>query len=164
MNEQLDMLKNTVKSSVEDAVKAEFQSYSAVLHKNSNPFKNNVSTENLKEAVKTVVQEEDCSKNLMIFGQPENRGEDLNTITVEELFQAIREKPKSEACRVGQKKTDKNSTTRPVKVTAVSFDNPQKLTSEVLNENTVVKAEWLFTVIHLLIHCCFTGPVFLTVQ
>ena len=37
------------------------------------------------------------------------------------------------------------------------FDNLQKLIPEVLNENTVVKAqmvEWLFTAIHLLDHCC----------
>ena len=37
------------------------------------------------------------------------------------------------------------------------YDNPQKLTPEVLNKNTVVKAqmaEWLCTAIHLLDRCC----------
>ena len=47
----------------------------------------------------------------MIFRLSENSGEELNT-TVDEVVEEIGGKPRVEACRAGQKKTD----TRPVRV------------------------------------------------
>ena len=50
--------------------------------------------------------DDDCSKNVMIFGLPKVPDEELNS-TIRELFQAIGEKPRVEACRLGRSKSDK---------------------------------------------------------
>jgi hypothetical protein len=73
-----------------------------------------VTTEELKKAVQTVVQEEDRSRNVMILNLPELENAEINTI-VAGVFDAIREKPKVEACSLGKRKSDKSM--RPVKVT-----------------------------------------------
>ena len=117
-NEQLDVLKVTVKSSVEDSVKAEFESYSSVVQKNcSVAQENGISSVDLKKAVKDVFQDEDRSKNMIIFGLPEENDEDLSA-SVDYLLQEIGEKPRYEACRMGRNKTDGNI--RPIKVTTTS--------------------------------------------
>ena len=113
-SEQLESLKVAVKSSVADSVKAEFKSYSSVVQ-SSCPQNNAISTVELQKVVENVVQQEDRSKNLMIFGLPENNEEQLD-VTVGKLFEAISEKPKVEVCRVGLGKS--NQRARPVKVTA----------------------------------------------
>ena len=56
--EQLETLKNTVKTSVVDSVKTEFQTYSSIV-KNSQPTEQVISSETLKSVVKGVVEEED---------------------------------------------------------------------------------------------------------
>ena len=71
----------------------------------------------IEKAVKTVVQEVDRNKNLMIFGLSEQDNEELITV-VSEVFLAIGEKSRIEACRFGKRKPDK--AVRPVKVTAAS--------------------------------------------
>ncbi len=96
-NEQLESLKTAVKSSVGESVKAEFQSYSSALKKNCETPPTPVNREELKKVIHTVVQEEDRSRNVMIFNRPEQENEDLN-VTVSEVFQSIREKPRFEAC------------------------------------------------------------------
>ena len=63
------------------------------------------------------VDEEDRCKSLMIFGLPEKSNEDLNS-SVNTLFNALGEKPRIDACRLGKKRTD--SKFRPVKVTATN--------------------------------------------
>ena len=113
-SEQLESLKVAVKSSVADSVKAELKSYSSVVQ-SSCPQNNAISTVELQKVVENVVQQEDRSKNLMIFGLPENNEEQLD-VTVGKLFEAISEKPKIEVCRVGLGKS--NQRARPVKVTA----------------------------------------------
>ena len=95
-NEQLESLQTSVKSSVGESVKAEFQSYSSVLQANCPESQKPVSSEMIKKAVKTVVQEEDRNKNLMIFGLSEQDNEELSTV-VSEVFSAIGEKPRIEA-------------------------------------------------------------------
>ena len=117
-NEQLDALKVTVKSSVEDSVKAEFQSYSSVVQKNCSVSQDkSISSVDLKKAMKDVFQDEDRSKNIIVFGLPEENSEDLSG-AVDQLFQEIGEKPLYEACRMGRNKTDGNA--RPIKITTKS--------------------------------------------
>ena len=70
----------------------------------------------LKEryARKNVVEEEDRSTNVMIFGMRENKNEDVET-NVSDLFNAIGVKPYVLECiRIGKKAVDDPS--RPVKV------------------------------------------------
>ena len=69
-----------------------------------------VNPETLKEVAKSVVQAEDRSKNIMIFGLLKDSSK-----TVGDIFEEIGLKPAMELSRVGKKKT-----TRPVKVTLSS--------------------------------------------
>ena len=71
----------------------------------------------IEKAVKTVVQEVDLNKNLMIFGLSEQDNEELS-IVVGEVFLSIGEKSRIEARRFGKRKPGK--AVRPVKVTAAS--------------------------------------------
>lgn len=111
-NEQLMSLQTTVKSSVQESVKAEFKSYSSAVQKGQNQQQTH---ENLKAVVKAVVEEEDRSRNIMMFGLAEEENE-LLSAKVSDVFQSIGEKPRVEVCRVG-KRTDG---ARPVKVTLSS--------------------------------------------
>ena len=67
----------------------------------------------LKEVVKSVVQEEDRSRNVMVFGLPERKDEKLEE-RVQEVFQEIGLKPTLQASRVG--KINQGKSKRPVKV------------------------------------------------
>ena len=116
-NEQLQMLQHTVKSSVDETVKAELKSYIATLTGNAAANQKTISPETIKQVVQSVVQEEDRSTNLLIFGLPEQAEEQLESV-VGEVFLAIGEKPRVEACRLGKRTPGKK--TRPVKVTAAS--------------------------------------------
>ena len=118
-NEQLETLQKSVKSSVGESVKTELKSYRAALTSNcpEPQIQKSANSEMIKEVVKSVVQEEDRSKNLMIFGLPEQENEELSN-AVSEVLLAIGEKPRVEACRVGKENSAK--TMRPVKVTAAS--------------------------------------------
>ena len=110
----MESLKTSVTSSVGESVKAEFETYSSALLRNLPQPTPPVSKEELKTAVKTVVQEEDRGRNVMIFNLPEQEGEEINTV-VAGVFKAIGEKPRVEACRIGKKKS--TNSVRPVKVT-----------------------------------------------
>ena len=117
---ELEALKSTVKSAVENSVKSVFKSYSSVLQTGLTPSEGTtptISKQELRNVVQNVVEEEDRSKSLMIFGLPEKSNEDLNE-TVNKLFTALGEKPRIDACRLGKKKS--NNSSRPVKVTATS--------------------------------------------
>ena len=114
---QLEAVKTVVETSVESNLKEQFKSYSAAAAENvmvcqtdtdglSNPA-------SLRKVVKSVVQEEDRSKNVIIFGLQERKGENIEE-RVEEIFQDIGLKPKLQAVRVG--KVSKETTKRPVKV------------------------------------------------
>ena len=110
-------LKSVVKSTVESSVKSEFLSYSSVLKKSLESSERSINKEELKNVAQNVVQEEDRSRNLMIFGLPEENSEDLNA-TVSKIFTEIGDRPRIDACRLG-KKIPANSA-RPAKVTATS--------------------------------------------
>ena len=118
---QLEAVKTVVETSVESNLKEQFKSYSAAAAENvmvcqadtdglSNPA-------TLRKVVKSVVQEEDRSKNVIIFGLQERKGENIKE-RVEEVFQDIGLKPKLQAVRVG--KVGKETTKRPVKVSLSS--------------------------------------------
>ena len=113
-NEQLESFKTVVVSTVGESVEAETKSYSSALQRNLPQLEPSVTAEELKKAVQTVVQEEDRGRNVMIFNLPEQEGEEINTV-VAGVFEAIGEKPRVEACRIGKRKS--TNLRRPVKVT-----------------------------------------------
>ena len=93
----LDLVK-TVDTSLVDMVKKELQSYSSAVQKtpqNEQVF----SSEALTRVVRNVVEEEDCSRNVVIFGLNEEDDEKLNE-RVAEVFESIGQKPRAETCRV----------------------------------------------------------------
>ena len=112
--EQIEVLKTTVT----DSVKAEFKSYSSVVQQ-SPPSEPTMSSSTLQSVVKRVVEEEDRSRNLVIFGLAEAEGEKI-TERVGEVFEALGVKPRVEACRIGKKKSSSEKACRPVKVTVSS--------------------------------------------
>ena len=112
--EQLETLKKAVSSSVSDSVKAEFKSYSSVVQNSPQPV---ISSQALTTVVKNVVAEEDRSRNFLIFGLPEEEGEELN-VRVSEVLETIGSKPKIEVQRIGKKKT--TGSPRPVKASVSS--------------------------------------------
>ena len=102
-SEQLDTLQETVKTSVEDTVKAEFVSYSAAVvqsQKSVCPMEPKI----LESVVQQVVEDTDRSRSLMVFGFPEQDDEKICD-HVSSVFEAIGEKPRFEACRLGKKKS-----------------------------------------------------------
>ena len=119
-NDQLQALQTTVKSSVEDSVKAKFKTYSAVVKKNLPPT--NIAPETVKILVRSVVEEEDRSRSIMVFGLSEEAGEGEEQLVskVEEVLLEIGEKPRVEAIRLGTSSNSASTRTRPVKVTVGS--------------------------------------------
>jgi len=131
-NDQLQSLQATVRTSVEDTVKAEFQTYSNVVQNNTP--QQAIPQQIVKNIVKTVVQEEDRSRSFMVFNLPEEEEDQEQLCSkVGEVLQELGEKPKIEASRLG--KPDK-SKARPIKVS---------LSSSVAVNQILVKARRLRT-------------------
>ena len=119
--QQLEAVQAAVKTTVEDSVKEQFQSYSEAVQENvmvCQPDSPSLTPEVLKQVVQSVVQEEDRSRNLMVFGILEQEGENLAE-RVQEVFQEIGIKPTMEVSRVGKVSKDLK-TKRPVKVSLSS--------------------------------------------
>ena len=114
---KLEGVETAVKSSLESNLKEQFKSYSEAVAENvmvcSCPSDGLTNAATLKEVVKSVVQEEDRSRNVMVFGLPERKGEKLEE-RVQEVFQEIGLKPTLQASRVG--KINQGKSKRPVKV------------------------------------------------
>ena len=125
---QLQKQLQAVQTVVKDTVESQFKSYSDTVQENVKVCQpeSSVTAETLKEVVKSVVQAEDRSKNIMIFGLPEDSSKDLNK-TVKELFEEIGLKPAMELSRVGK---SKEKTTRPVKVTLSSSSTAYQIISQ----------------------------------
>ena len=101
-----------LKSEVKDTLHSEIESYSDKV-KNFASCTPAVAPENLQKIMKKVVEEDDRSKNLMIFGLNESGDETLKESVVE-VLEKLNEKPKVETvCRIGTVKTGCN---RPVKI------------------------------------------------
>ena len=142
-NELLDTLKETVKSSVVDSVKAEFQTYSSIVE-NSQPREQVISSETLESVVKHVVKEEDRSHNVVMFGLTEDNDSELID-SVSEVFQSIGQKPKIvEACRIGSKSKSGAAVARPVKVKLSSSIVVDQLISNARNLRKVSKFKTVF--------------------
>jgi hypothetical protein len=111
----------TVKTTVEDSVKEQFKSYSDAAQENVMVVHSDgpsLTPQVLKDVVQSFVQQEDRSRNLMVFGIPEMENENLSE-RIQEVFQEIGVKPTLETVsRVG--KVGKEKTKRPVKVTLSS--------------------------------------------
>ncbi len=113
-DDQAAGLQATVTASVENAV---VKSFSDVVQ--ANPVSNNASStaiphqETLKSVVKHVIEEEDRSKNVILFGVDETDDKQLHK-SVSQIFEELSEKPRYEAVRLGMKKNGKAP--RPVKV------------------------------------------------
>ena len=67
-----------MKSTVENTVQAEFQSYSAVVSIHCPSSAPTFTLENMRNVVRNVVSEEDCSRNVLIFGLKETDEEKLS--------------------------------------------------------------------------------------
>jgi hypothetical protein len=115
-NEQLQSLQSSVKDTVEESLKAEFVTYSS-LFQSPAPA---IAADTVKSFVKTVVEEEDRSRSLMLFGLAESANEKLSD-RVGEVFQEVGEKPRFEACRLGKSSSSTDTKkVRPVRVTLSS--------------------------------------------
>ena len=107
---QLQSLQTTVKTSVKDTVKAEFVSYSAMVQKQpAQTLEHDV----VKTLGKTVVEEEDRSRSVLVFGLEDEGAEDLQK-KIGDVFLEIGEQPRVEASRLGKVVTGGKA--RPVKV------------------------------------------------
>ena len=103
---ELDSVQRTIKTTVASTVRAEFQSYSAVVSKYSPSSAPIFTPENLKNVVRNVVSEEDRSRNVLTFGLKETDEEKLY-----DKVDVIGEKPRFEAVQVGT-----SDNTRSIKV------------------------------------------------
>ena len=115
--QKLESVQSTVTSTVQEVVhntvQTEIKSYSeAVAGTISQSHSDQITSEKLKKTLQDVVEENDRSKNLMVFGFTEEEEEDL-VGRLEEIFDELGEKPHIEACRVGTKASGKS---RPVKI------------------------------------------------
>ena len=118
-DKQLDAVQTVVKSSVESNLKEQFKSYSKAAAENVMVCQADSLADpaTLKKMVKSVVQEEDRSRNVVIFGLPEQKNENVEA-RVQEVFQEIGLKPTLQATRVG--KIRKDNAKRPVQVSLSS--------------------------------------------
>ena len=107
--EQFQSLQTTVKFTVQETMQSEMKSYSSALTEKSPPAI--ISPETLKNLVQAVVEEEDRSKNLMLFGLKEEINETLSN-KVGEVFVSVGEKSSFFALRVVKKSASKS---RPLK-------------------------------------------------
>ena len=120
-NDQLGHLKSAVESTVQITMQNEMKSYSEALGDHTNTeTKTTQVQESLKKAVKSAIEEEDRSKNLVVFGLDESDTEQIDS-QVRDLFFQLGEKPRVSASRIGTRKTDTTRNhSRPVKVSLAS--------------------------------------------
>lgn len=117
-------------ASVQTVVKAEIGSWSEVVQRNTSQP---ITTASLKEAVKSVVSEDDRSRNIIIFGKEDVENEDLSQ-TVAAIFEDLGEKPRTvESRRIGASRPGK---CRPIKVKLSTSD----AVAHVLRRARVLKA------------------------
>ena len=128
-DKQLEGVETVVKSSVENNLKEQFKSYSEAAAENVMVCKSDSLSDpaTLKKVVKSVVQEEDRSRNVVIFGLSEKKEENVEE-RVKEVFEVIGLKPPLQASRVG--KTSKDDSKRPVKVSLSSASTVYTILSQ----------------------------------
>ena len=116
-----------VESAVSITVEKELKSYSSVVESSTFNLSSNgvgrVAKEEMEKVVRDALDEDDRSRNVMLFGLPEQKSEYLER-TVEHVFEELGEKPVVvEACRIGRK----SGTSRPVLVTVSSSTTANRL-------------------------------------
>ena len=119
---QADQLKS-MSSVVDTAVDRGIRSYSEIVSRTIENATPDLSEKKLKKVVQEAVNDEDRSKNVVVFGLAEESSEDLNG-KITALFEGIEEKPSFEAVRVG-KVSDNNI--RPVKVLLRNSDSVHQI-------------------------------------
>jgi hypothetical protein len=118
----VDRISQNVEDSVQSGMKKSY-SEAAVKFACTIPTSTAISPETLKSVAKQVVIEEELSRNIMIFGLPEEEKEDI-CARVGNVFELLGEKPKIVASRLGKKV---KSDPRPVKVTLRNATTVQHL-------------------------------------
>lgn len=138
--EQFQSLQTAVKTSVQNTVQEEIRSYSNVVAaKTQIPA---ITPETLKRAFQDVVEEEDRSRNLMVFGLKDQEPEEEELADkVSQLFQQLGEKPRAEAIRVGKRAAGKS---RPVKVTLSSSSIAHQILMKARNLRRVEQHKYVF--------------------
>ena len=116
-DEQFNALTSSVTTSLQETVQKEIKSYSsAVKAGQCQQQESIVKTADILSVVKKVVEQEDRSRNIMVFGLADEENETLSD-KISELMEEIGEKPRIEVSRLGKVTTTKP---RPVKVTLSS--------------------------------------------
>ena len=122
--EELATLKSTVQEelkSVQETVQSEIKSYSSVLSKTCSAA---LSEKKFQAAVKSAVDREDRTRNVVIYGVKETPDEVLSE-KASEIFLEIGEKPAvKDCCRIGGKRGE---APRPVKLSLSSPDIVQQV-------------------------------------
>ena len=122
--EQLLQFKQQSIESFQSTIRSEMKSYRDVAFESIQPSVT-VSHTNIEPAVKKVVQDEERSKNVILFGVKENDHEEVESV-VSALFSRIGEKPNvSECLRLGKKSVD--GPPRPIKVSLRSSQTAMQL-------------------------------------
>ncbi len=117
-DKQLDVLvQDTVSDAVKSSVEQEIKSYSQVVTSSQTGYVPSVKA--VKQAVEEVVQAEDRSKNLIMFGLPEEPNEET-CAAVSEVLEILGEKPRQESVRIGVKAESNKGRPRPVKISLSS--------------------------------------------
>jgi len=122
--EQLATLQTSVRdemASVQTAVKSELQSWSDIAKRNTVNLQPaaTFTPAKLRDAVRSAVEEEDRSRNLVIFNKNEEVDENIEQ-AVAEVFEDMNERPKVIECRrIGKIQHGK---ARPIKVKLTSSD------------------------------------------
>ena len=110
--EELCILQSNVSTTVENSVKQEIRSFSEVLK--SAPNKAALSEDRLKTVVRSAIDDDDRSRNLIIYGMEEEHDDHLSE-KASSMFEKLGGfKPYVEVCRIGKKTAGKSA--RPVKV------------------------------------------------
>lgn len=114
-DDSLAKVQSAVESTVVSTVKSEFKSYSAAAGSGNSAAPAPVfSRTDLRKVMKVAADEEDRSRNVMVFGLREDSNESLEA-TVSDIFEEIGEKPRLVyAARLGKRD---ESVSRPVMVT-----------------------------------------------
>ena len=93
---RLNSVKLAVESTVQSSVQQEIKSYSeAVMKKSSETV---VTEKSLKSVVRSAIEDEDRSKNLIIFGMTEQDGEKLDSKVID-MLSDLNDKSDDSACR-----------------------------------------------------------------
>ena len=110
LQDRLIEMKDRELGLVSKTVEKEMKSYSSALQQSCSTLQESCSTalspKKIASAVKTIVKEEDRSKEVVVFGVDEENGEFPTTI-VSKILEQLEEKPRITGCRrIGQRRAD----------------------------------------------------------